>query len=79
MTKCELGKDCDLTIAYMKGHADGTEAALKKITASHVLLPLEATEQLIEVIAKEANCCGGIADTIYRAIVSEAGKNSQRI
>lgn len=33
------------------------------------LVPVEPTDTMIEVIASNANCCGGIAYDVYKAVI----------
>lgn len=40
-----------------------------------ILLPRECTDDIAEAIAKEANCCGGIAESIWSAAVAAATKD----
>lgn len=37
-----------------------------------ITLPRELTDNMAEAIALEANCCGGIADSIYEALIAAA-------
>lgn len=37
-----------------------------------VMVPLDCTDEIAEAIAFEANCCGGIAETIWRKAISAA-------
>lgn len=38
----------------------------------YVRIPRELTDHIAEAIAREANCCGGIALDIYEAIIKAA-------
>lgn len=44
--------------------------ALRSILADPVIIPREMTDDIGEAIVREAHCCGGIAYSIYEAIIA---------
>ena len=47
---------------------------LRSILADPVIIPREMTDDIGEAIAREAHCCGGIAYSIYEAIIEVVKK-----
>lgn len=42
------------------------------ILETHAVVPREMTDDLAEKIASMANCCGGIAESIHRIVITAA-------
>ena len=53
------------------------QARYEKLSShEYMLIPAELSDEIAEAIAYNANCCGGIAQDIYQAII-QASKQYQ--
>ena len=71
------------TTSHAPGRSIGVRESVEAIrdklagvapSPGRVLVPEDCTDEIAEAIAQAANCCGGIAESIWRAAVEVARK-----
>ncbi len=72
--KCAKGKDCDLTIAYMKGFEDGKDSVSR---SDMVLVPRELTAEMERAWCRALDEDKDDIGFAYRAMIAAAEKEKR--